>query len=310
MTKLFLVMLAALSALAAVITVGEFAFGLWDFIGPEGRAPQQDTVGRTTVENPHVPTIATTRAPNMLPTNTPQPTRAFSLNEMMIAAETGTTDSGQNLGMRRVSEIALNSGDYETAIKAGKRSATSLGRAETLSNVARHAIKHHEYAYALEAAVAITIDSHLNKVRLEVLSAIREAQSSSLTSAGSRTSLQAGNFPSIFQMLAKARYGGTSIGQGMALRKVAEIAVILERYADAIEAGSSTRVEDLASATLTYVSRCAVAAAEFEYGLLAASAIPSTYRSSLMKVEVLSAVKVATMKRSTWFTDPISPPCR
>ena len=135
-------------------------------------------------------------------------------------------------------------------------------------------------------------------------------RSASLTSAGSRTSSQAVNFPSIFQMLAKARSGGTPYGRGEALRKVAEIAVILERYTDAIEAGSATRVDSLASDTLTYVSKCAVAAAEFEYALLAATAIPSVYRSGSMKVEVLSAVKVSTMERSTWFADPIPPPCR
>ena len=310
MLKFVTIPYIVLGILASIITIAVFVAGFTDWVGFGDQANRSE---QTTNVSPSGSTLSTTTVSpttTPYPTATPYPTQIFSLDRMMIAAETGTTSDAQDRAMREIAEIAISRGNYPKAIEAGTRSATYSQEAKTLTFVARRAVENGEYAYALEAATAITLDSDLDNTRYEVLCAIREAFSSVLTWKDVQTRLVSARFPTVEKMLDSGSSSGKFSGQARALRKVAEIAIILGEHPQAIEAGKLTVLDDPAGETLSYVARCFIAGGRLEQALDAANAIPTYSRRGMMKVEVLAAINVFSREPYSAFSDPISPSCR
>ncbi len=310
MLKFATIPYVVLGTVASIITIAVFLVGFTDWVGFGDQADRPEQATSLSPAGPALPTTTPSPTITPYPTATPYPTQMFSLDRMMLAAETGTTSEGQDGAMREIAEIAINRGNYPKAIEAGTRSARYSQEAKTLTFVARRAVENGEYAYALEAAMSITLDSDLDNARYEVFCAIGEAFSSVLTWKDVQTRLISGRFPTVEKMLESGSSSGTYSGQARSLRKVAEIAIILGQHAQAIEAGKSTVLDDPAGETLTYVARCFVEGGRLEQALDAANAIPTYSSRDVMKVEVLAAINAFSREPYSAFSDPISPSCR
>ena len=289
---------------ASIITIVGFvvAFSGWVNFGDQATRSEQPTNLSSSVST------SPTTAPE--PTTTPYPIQILSLDQMMVAAETGTTPDGRDRAMREVAEIAINRGNYDKAIEAGTRSATYPQEAKTLAFVARRAAENGEYEHALEATTAITLPDDLDDARFEVLCAITEAFSSVHTWLDVQSRVESAHFPTVGKMLDSASSSGTYSGQARALRKVAETAIVLGKHDQAIEAGALTVLPDPAAETLSYVARCFVEEGRLYYALEAANAIPTYSRRDVMKVEVLAAINASSSEPFSAFLDPIAPSCR
>lgn len=310
MIRLLMIISAAIGIPAALITISGFIFGVCNF--PELRSDRAQTAPNLTVTGAGLvtPTADVSPTATTYPTVTPRPTAVLSLDQMMLEAEAGTTSSGQDLAMREIAEIAVNRGNYEKAIEAGTRSASYSAEAETLAFVARRAVDEAEYGYALAAADAITLDEGHDDTRLDVFCAMREGLPSRLPSVLAQRWAHSMRYPTVDQMLKYANSSGTYSGRSEALRKVAEIAIVLGSRSGAIEAGKETPHNDQSVQTLTYVTRCFIEESQFGFALNAASAIPTYSQRDSMKVEVFAAVKTSSSQPFSAFADPISPSCR
>lgn len=296
--------------LAGLITIFGFLFNVWDHFNFGVGEVNDEAINAATPVAVELPNAQILPTPAIDPTVTPRPTVALSLDQMMVAAEMGTTSDGQNRAMREIAEIAVKRRNYEKAIEAGTRSATYSQEAETLDFVARSGIKDGEYGHALAAVAAITLDEDHDDARLEIFCAIRNAFPSALPSLRVQEWTNSVRFPIVEELLQYAASSGTYRGQGDALRKAAEIAIILGKRSQAIEAGKLTVLDDPAVETLSFVARSFIEEAQFEFALEAANAIPTYSHRDLMKVEVLAAINANSHKPFSAFADPVAPSCR
>ena len=107
-----------------------------------------------------------------------------SLYQMLEAAKSARTYDGQDRALRKVAEIAVSRGEYSVAIEAASASASYDAESETLTFVARCAVEEGLFDYALQAADEIPTYSDNDRMKVEVLNAVKVAESEPFSSIG------------------------------------------------------------------------------------------------------------------------------
>ena len=255
------------------------------------------------------PTVA---MPSPPPTANPLPTSATTLTDDQLIAmiESSRTTEGQNRSARRSAEILVNRGNYRKATQAALASVGPSAKSETLAFVARSAVEEGRFIDALEAAGEIYPPADHNRVELEVICAVKEAASESITPDDGPKYDDNPYIPSLTQMIAATSSGGTPKGQDRELRKIAEIAIIQLRYDVAIDAASEIYYLDAEADALTFVARCAVEEGLFNHARDAAEKIGNPTAGASVQVEVLTAIKNAEKEGSSPIIDSPSTSCR
>lgn len=157
----------------AVMVIGGLAgtIGLLYVLGylpwPE-HASTPKLIAPTTISVP-----ITTPTPASTPAPTPSPTP--TLNSLLEAAESIRTSDHEDRALRLVAETAVERGDYDVAVKAGKASFRSETTSTILAFVALCAASEGLFDLAIEAANAIPTTTIHDLVVMEIL-VVRSSQ--------------------------------------------------------------------------------------------------------------------------------------
>ena len=159
-----------LTAIAAVITIGQFVLHWWDlpFAGgstsvppaPASAPPQRQR------ESP-VPIVGLTTTP----------THVAHLNKQLEEALSVSKSSAKNKALLIVAQDAVLKKDYWTAIRAASATPSSSAQAKNLGFVVRCAIEDGLYDFAAEAANKVKYTSDRDRLKLDVIEARRRATS-------------------------------------------------------------------------------------------------------------------------------------
>ena len=171
-----------LTAIAAVITIGQFVLHWWDlpFAGgstsvppaPASAPPQRQR------ESP-VPIVG--------PTTTPTP--VAHLNKQLEEALSVSRSSAKNKALLIVAQDAVLKKDYWTAIRAASATPYSSAQAKNLGFVVRCAIEDGLYDFAAEAANKVKYTSDRDRLKLDVIEARRRATSKAEPLEGDREAM-------------------------------------------------------------------------------------------------------------------------
>ena len=171
-----------LTAIAAVITIGQFVLHWWDlpFAGgstsvppaPASAPPQRQRESPVPIA---VPILVPTATPTVGPTTTPTP--VAHLNKQLEEALSVSTSSAKNKALLIVAQDAVLKKDYWTAIRAASATPYSSAQAKNLGFVVRCAIEDGLYDFAAEAANKVKYTSDRDRLKLDVIEARRRATS-------------------------------------------------------------------------------------------------------------------------------------
>ena len=176
------VVIVLLTAIAAVITIGQFVLHWWDlpFAGgstsvppaPASAPPQRQRESPVPIA---VPILVPTATPTVGPTTTPTP--VAHLNKQLEEALSVSTSSAKNKALLIVAQDAVLKKDYWTAIRAASATPYSSAQAKNLGFVVRCAIEDGLYDFAAEAANEMKYTSDRDRLKLDVIEARRRATS-------------------------------------------------------------------------------------------------------------------------------------
>ena len=171
-----------LTAIAAVITIGQFVLHWWDlpFAGgstsvppaPASAPPQRQRESPVPIA---VPILVPTATPTVGPTTTPTP--VAHLNKQLEEALSVSKSSAKNKALLIVAQDAVLKKDYWTAIRAASATPYSSAQAKNLGFVVRCAIEDGLYDFAAEAANKVKYTSDRDRLKLDVIEARRRATS-------------------------------------------------------------------------------------------------------------------------------------
>ena len=157
MKAILSVVIVLLTAIAAVITIGQFVLHWWDlpFAGgstsvppaPASAPPQRQRESPVPIA---VPILVPTATPTVGPTTTPTP--VAHLNKQLEEALSVSKSSAKNKALLIVAQDAVLKKDYWTAIRAASATPYSSAQAKNLGFVVRCAIEDGLYDFAAEAA--------------------------------------------------------------------------------------------------------------------------------------------------------------
>jgi hypothetical protein len=176
------VVIVLLTAIAAVITIGQFVLHWWDlpFAGgstsvppaPASAPPQRQRESPVPIA---VPILVPTATPTVGPTTTPTP--VAHLNKQLEEALSVSKSSAKNKALLIVAQDAVLKKDYWTAIRAASATPYSSAQAKNLGFVVRCAIEDGLYDFAAEAANKVKYTSDRDRLKLDVIEARRRATS-------------------------------------------------------------------------------------------------------------------------------------
>ena len=171
-----------LTAIAAVITIGQSVLHWWDlpFAGgstsvppaPASAPPQRQRESPVPIA---VPILVPTATPTVGPTTTPTP--VAHLNKQLEEALSVSKSSAKNKALLIVAQDAVLKKDYWTAIRAASATPYSSAQAKNLGFVVRCAIEDGLYDFAAEAANKVKYTSDRDRLKLDVIEARRRATS-------------------------------------------------------------------------------------------------------------------------------------
>ena len=156
--------LLVLAVVANFMTVLNTSFGWWRWYSGAEVITTPGPSGVTTVQS----------------TPTPVHTPASPLERRLLAATSVRVNSARDEAMRLVAKDAMDQDDYKTAIEAGRLSASSRGKSETLKFVALCAAKRGKFTVAFEAADHIPLTSVHDDTKIDILSMEEEQKNSDL----------------------------------------------------------------------------------------------------------------------------------
>ena len=173
------VIVPVLMIIAAIFTIVDTPIVWWErFISPNDTGGSAPTVQLASTPLSVTPRLTPTIAPSFTPT------AALSLDQMLEAAKSARTYDGRDRALRKVAEIAVSRGEYSVAIEAASASASYDAESETLTFVARCAVEEGLFDYALQAADEIPTYSDNDRMKVEVLNAVKVAESEPFFSIG------------------------------------------------------------------------------------------------------------------------------
>ena len=183
-----------LTAIAAVITIGQFVLHWWDlpFAGgstsvppaPASAPPQRQRESPVPIA---VPILVPTATPTVGPTTTPTP--VAHLNKQLEEALSVSKSSAKNKALLIVAQDAVLKKDYWTAIRAASATPYSSAQAKNLGFVVRCAIEDGLYDFAAEAANKVKYTSDRDRLKLDVIEARRRATSKAEPLEGDREAM-------------------------------------------------------------------------------------------------------------------------
>ena len=169
-------LLMTLGGIADAITISQFGFHLW-----------QPFDGGSNVERSESSSQLPSPRPTVAPTFTPTPIPP--LDRQLKEALSVASSSSRNVALRIVAQDAVLTMDYWTAIRAASATPSSSAQANNLAFVVRCAIEDGLHDLAAVAANKIRSSSARDRLKIEVITARRQATSEVVPSSVDRESM-------------------------------------------------------------------------------------------------------------------------
>ena len=164
------VAISFVGVIADMITIGQFGVHLWELPRREIRSVES------------VPTVqAAPQQPAITPTASPTPVPP--LGRQLEEALAVSNSTARNEALFIVAQDAVIRSDYWTAIRAASASPSASYQARNLSVVVRCAIEDGKHDVAADAAAKKRNTTSRDQMRIEVISARKEAQTAQISPA-------------------------------------------------------------------------------------------------------------------------------